>query len=67
MRLTDLVSGMDISLFPIIGLIVFGLVFLAVTIRTLRSPRDRAERAAFLPLEDGEDTATTAGQEVRHG
>lgn len=52
MSLTDIVSHLGLSAFPAIGLIIFFAVFLAVTVRALRTPRQAARAWAALPLED---------------
>lgn len=53
MRMTDLVSGMNLTTFPIIGLVIFGLVFAVIALRVLMLPAQRARHAAGLPLEEG--------------
>lgn len=53
MRLSDVISSMGLTAFPIIGLLLFLSVFVGVVIRVTR--RDQAaelERAGSLPLED---------------
>lgn len=74
MRMTDLVSGLNLTLFPIIGLVIFGLVFVVVFTRALTMSRKRAKDAASLPLDDaptdpdGADGETgDTEEEVRHG
>lgn len=59
MRMTDLMSGAALALFPTIGLILFGLIFLALTIRVLRTPSADARRHGSLPLEEGATTSNT--------
>lgn len=54
MRMTDLVSGMNLTTFPIIGLVIFGLVFAVIALRVLTLPAQRARHAAGLPLEEGQ-------------
>lgn len=73
MRMTDLVSGLNLTLFPIIGLVIFGLVFVVVFARALTMSRKRAKDAASLPLDDaptdpgGAEGGTDESEEVRHG
>lgn len=66
MKLSDLIAGLNMSLFPTIGLIAFGLVFLAVTVRVVLSPRAEAEHQAALPLEEGTANVSNA-REAHHG
>ena len=53
MRISDIVSGMDLATYPQIALVIFLGVFAAVSWRALRK-RHTAEyaEAARLPLED---------------
>ncbi|MEM7754954.1 MAG: hypothetical protein AAF297_04890 [Planctomycetota bacterium] len=53
MRLSELVSSLDMWIFPTIGLIAFTSVFATVAIRALRKPREEAVYNGNLPLEDG--------------
>ncbi len=50
--MTDLVSGMNLTTFPIIGLAIFGMVFVMIALRVWRLPSHRARHAAALPLDD---------------
>jgi hypothetical protein len=52
MRMTDLMSGAALTLFPLIGIVIFGLIFLATTIRVLRSSGAESRRHSELPLEE---------------
>jgi cbb3-type cytochrome oxidase subunit 3 len=65
MRMTDLVSGLDMTMFPTIGLVIFGLIFLAVTVRVLRSPKSDAVHHAALPLEEGATPNAREASDVR--
>jgi hypothetical protein len=40
------------TVLTLVSFAIFGAVFLAVLIRTLRAPRDRINRIARLPLDD---------------
>lgn len=53
------ISGNSLSLYPQIGLIVFLAVFVAVTVRALRRPRDEVSRWAGIPLEGGAQEGST--------
>ncbi len=57
MRMSELVSSMGLSIFPIIGIIAFGLAFLFVILRVVKTTKPEVEHNASIPLEDG--TATT--------
>lgn len=59
MRMTDLVSGMHLTTFPIIGLVIFGCIFVFIALRALTLPAHRAHHAASLPLEEGQTAETT--------
>lgn len=61
MRLSDIMSSMDLSVYPIVGLILFGGAFLIVTIRALTCSRSSCERWSNLPL----DSDSTDPQEAR--
>ena len=66
MKLSDLIAGLNMSVFPSIGLIAFGLVFLAVTIRVVFSPPSEAEHQAALPLEDETPNVSNPAREPHH-
>ena len=53
MRLSELVSSLDLWIYPAVGLLLFFLVFAAVTVRVLRTPKAEAAAQGRLPLEDG--------------
>lgn len=53
MRLSDIMSHMNLTTYPIIGLVIFLIVFAAVSARALSRRRaNEYARAAALPLED---------------
>ena len=54
MSLTDLMSGMNLSLYPQIALVIFLAVFFAVAVRVWRMPKDNADELARLPIDDSE-------------
>ena len=58
MRLSDLISSLDMTVYPIVGLVIFFAVFTAVSIRALRVGKDESRRCAALPLDDGDGAAT---------
>ncbi len=52
MSLSDIMSNMDLTVYPIIGLVIFLAVFIAVASRALSRRRSvEYARAAALPLE----------------
>ncbi len=58
MRLTDIMSGLHLSIYPQIALVIFVAIFTGVLIRVFsKSRKNEFERAANLPLnEDGDIT-----------
>ncbi len=67
MRLTDIVSAFGLTFFPIVGLLIFLAVFVAVSVRAVRTPRGLARAWAALPLEDGDRRAGGAEGAGRDG
>lgn len=59
MHLSDFISSLNMTVYPIVGLIIFLAVFTAVAIRALRISKDESSRCAALPLEDGDDETNT--------
>lgn len=58
------VGGNSLSLYPQIGLILFLVVFVAVTVRAMRRSNTEVNRWAHLPLEDSTDQVVSdASQE----
>lgn len=53
MRMSELVSSMGLSIFPIVGIVAFGLAFLFVILRIARTTRSEIDHNAAIPLEDG--------------
>lgn len=66
MRMSDIVSHLDLTIFPIVGLVIFVLVFTAVTVRALKTRKADIARFAALPLDGGEPTDTINTREQRH-
>ena len=54
MRMSDLVGAMDLTIFPIIGLVIFVSLFGVLIARALLSDPREGRRAAGIPLDDGE-------------
>ena len=70
MRLSDVMSNMNLTSFAEIGLVLFFLVFVGIVIYTfLKRNRKKYEEASMLPLEDDasplddkHDTSRTGGR-----
>jgi len=69
MRMTDIVSNMDLSIYPIIALIMFLVAFGIIAWRVVTKPRELSEHEAMLPLDDDESSAYNAvnGKGVSRG
>lgn len=56
MKLSDIVSGANLTLYPKVALVLFLLAFVIVLVRTLApGAREEQARAAALPLDDAND------------
>lgn len=64
MRLTDIMSNMDLDVYPTIGLVIFLIVFAAVVIRVLTTKKSHSSRMASMPLNEDVPART---EEPRHG
>ena len=58
MRLSDVMSNMDLAVYPILALVLFTGVFVLVTGRALRTARSTHEQWARIPLDAAGDTPT---------
>ncbi len=69
MRLSELVSSLGLSIFPIIGLIAFTVAFLMVLARVARTKKAEVTACAALPLADGteRDRSDTRPANAIHG
>lgn len=56
MSLTDIMSSLDLDVFPQIGLLIFFGAFVAVVVHTLRRSRAEVRELAELPI--GDETTT---------
>ncbi|MEM9662760.1 MAG: cbb3-type cytochrome c oxidase subunit 3 [Planctomycetota bacterium] len=54
MRMSDIMSHVDLAVWPTIGLVLFLIVFACMAGRVLLSKRPHNERIASLPLDDDE-------------
>ena len=52
MRLGEIMSHMDLAVFPQIGLVLFLAIFVAAMWRVLRSSRSEMAACAAIPLDD---------------
>jgi len=52
MSLSEIMSSMDLAVWPQIGLILFLAAFLAIVVRVLRRKRPDLDQIAALPLAD---------------
>lgn len=63
MRLSDLMSRLELSVYPQVALVIFLGVFVAVMVRIFGRTRSRElDRAAMLPLEDSPIASTKEGR-----
>lgn len=53
MRMSDVISHLGLTVYPIVGLVIFLTVFTAVTVRALRARQGEMDHCASLPLDDG--------------
>jgi cbb3-type cytochrome oxidase subunit 3 len=70
MSLTELMSNAGLSRYAEVALLLFFLAFLLILYRVFRpSNRQRLERQAMLPLDDGhaEIRSRPAGESANHG
>lgn len=52
MRMTEIVSFMDLSVFPSIALVFFLAAFIAIVWRVMTKPKSEIDSAANIPLSD---------------
>ena len=55
MTLSDVVTALNVTAYPIIGLVAFVTVFAVVSWRAFRTSKVAMDHYASLPLESGED------------
>lgn len=64
MKLSDIMSSAGLSGYAEIALVLFMVVFVAIVIRTFApSRREAMQRAAMMPLDDGQRADTSERQE----
>lgn len=60
MSLTDIMSHLDLTVYPEVGLIIFFGVFVAVAARAMRTEPTTAQARAALPLDESDLTEQEA-------
>lgn len=60
MRLSDIMGNMDLTVYPILALVIFSGVFVLVTGRAMRTDKATHARRARIPLETDNDESTFA-------
>lgn len=66
MRLTDVMSSMGLAFYPVVALVLFLAVFVAVVARAYsRSRKDEMDRAGLIPLSDDGAARGPAGEDAR--
>lgn len=68
MRLSDIMSNMDLSVYPILALVLFVGVFVLVMGRVFRTDRSHHAQWARIPLQENDEApsqAARAGKEVK--
>lgn len=66
MRMSDVMSSLGLAAFPIAAMVLFLLVFAGVVRYAMRrSEQDEFDRAAMLPLSDGDRTPCTKKENGR--
>ncbi|GAB5496273.1 MAG: hypothetical protein Phyf2KO_13530 [Phycisphaerales bacterium] len=62
MRLTDIMSFLDLHVWAEVALIIFAVVFIAVSLRVLLAPKALTHRIASIPLDDDDDKSVIDGE-----
>jgi cbb3-type cytochrome oxidase subunit 3 len=52
MRLSDIMSRMDLTIWPVAALVIFLGIFILIAMRTMKRPREELASEASLPLQD---------------
>lgn len=58
MRLSDVVGSLGLWVYPVVSLIIFFLVFIAVSIKAVLTSKQQANYYAALPLSDAPEEDT---------
>jgi len=67
MRLTDIMSSIGLASYAEVGLVIFLIVFVAVTIRVLWMKRSVSDEIAQLPLDDDEKDPVRFSKDPKDG
>lgn len=59
MSLSDVVSGLDASIWQQAALLIFVCAFVAILVNAWRRPRAELDRAARLPIDDSPESASS--------
>jgi len=52
MKLSEIISYLNLTIYPSIGLVFFLVAFLAILVKVLRQPREESDAIANMPLND---------------
>lgn len=64
MRLSEIISGMNLSTFPQVAMVIFLLVFVAVVVRALMAKPDEMKRAAGMVFDDDSESTSEPAQKL---
>jgi cbb3-type cytochrome oxidase subunit 3 len=70
MKLTDIMSNMNLDVYPVVALILFLVAFLLIVWGVMRTPKAYNDHQAHLPLEDDfgmSNESTQDNKGVSHG
>ena len=66
MSVTDIVSNMELSVYPIIALVMFLVAFGIIAWRVIVCPKAVSHDQAMMPLDDGETSQHADGKGAAH-
>lgn len=55
MRLTDIMSFLELHVWAEVALVIFAIVFVIVSLRVLLAPKSLTQKIASIPLHDDDD------------
>lgn len=61
MRLSDIMGHLDLTVWPMVAMVLFVSVYVTAVVRVCRRPAAECRRAASLPLDDGQAVSEPAG------
>ena len=62
MRLSDIMSRMDLTIWPVSALVIFLGIFVLIAMRTIKRPSEDIRAEASLPLLDDAEPGHNPGQ-----